>query len=245
MGDPLAYFITWTTYGTWLPGDARGWTKKQLGGIQPPDPVREAAARRLMTEDAVILSTDQRAIVDKVILDHCRIRGWTLHARNVRTNHVHVVATASHIDPEIVREQLKAWASRRLSEHAGLKGTGKHGKRRWWTEGGDIEGIGTEDQLRDVIITSRKRNKPEAQASGRDAGCSGRFGVSLLTSRLRFGLGSATSRLRFGLDRLVIRSSRLTVPPIPDLRRVRFMHAPAVRFQVVQRWASSSWARRV
>jgi hypothetical protein len=22
--DPLAYFLTWTTYGTWLPGDERG-----------------------------------------------------------------------------------------------------------------------------------------------------------------------------------------------------------------------------
>jgi hypothetical protein len=22
--EPLAYFLTWTTYGTWLPGDERG-----------------------------------------------------------------------------------------------------------------------------------------------------------------------------------------------------------------------------
>ena len=22
--EPIAYFITWTTYGTWLPGDERG-----------------------------------------------------------------------------------------------------------------------------------------------------------------------------------------------------------------------------
>ena len=25
MQPPLAYFLTWTTYGTWLPGDERGW----------------------------------------------------------------------------------------------------------------------------------------------------------------------------------------------------------------------------
>ena len=27
-GEPLAYFLTWTTYGTWLPGDERGWSRK-------------------------------------------------------------------------------------------------------------------------------------------------------------------------------------------------------------------------
>ncbi len=25
MRDPIAFFITWPTYGTWLPGDERGW----------------------------------------------------------------------------------------------------------------------------------------------------------------------------------------------------------------------------
>ena len=25
MSWPLAYHITWTTYGSWLPGDPRGW----------------------------------------------------------------------------------------------------------------------------------------------------------------------------------------------------------------------------
>jgi hypothetical protein len=33
--DPLAYFITWTCYGTWLPGDDRGWTKWHKGEIIP------------------------------------------------------------------------------------------------------------------------------------------------------------------------------------------------------------------
>src|SRR5262249_3307643 len=30
----LAYFLTWTTYGTWLPGDARGWV--QVPGVGHP-----------------------------------------------------------------------------------------------------------------------------------------------------------------------------------------------------------------
>jgi hypothetical protein len=27
MPEALAYFLTWTTYGTWLPGDERGWVQ--------------------------------------------------------------------------------------------------------------------------------------------------------------------------------------------------------------------------
>jgi hypothetical protein len=53
-----AYFITWTTYGTWLPGDARGWVKSGEWGIQSPDPEREREARRLMAESAVILNPE-------------------------------------------------------------------------------------------------------------------------------------------------------------------------------------------
>jgi len=154
MTDPreaIAYFITWTTYATWLPGDSRGWAKKKVWGIQPPDPEQEALARSMLTEEPVTLTSEQRDLIDNVIVKHCQIRGWHLHARNVRTNHVHLVVTAPGVEPKIVREQIKAWASRRLSEHAGLVGSGKNGQRRWWTEGGDIELIWNMEQLEAVI----------------------------------------------------------------------------------------------
>jgi hypothetical protein len=31
LPDPLAYFLTWATYGTWLPGDERGWIQYHRG----------------------------------------------------------------------------------------------------------------------------------------------------------------------------------------------------------------------
>ena len=55
MDDPLALFLTWTTYGSWLPGDERGWVDKP-GQLCEPDADREQAARRLMTEDELTLS---------------------------------------------------------------------------------------------------------------------------------------------------------------------------------------------
>lgn len=73
MDEPLAYFLTWTTYGSWLPGDERGWVDKP-GQIREPDADRREAARRLMTEDELTLDNAQRSIVESTIEDHCRIR---------------------------------------------------------------------------------------------------------------------------------------------------------------------------
>src|SRR5262249_49678920 len=98
----------------------------------------------------VVLTAGQRDIVSNVIVRHCHLRNWPLHAHNVRSNHVHVVVSAE-IEPKNIREQLKAWASRRLSEDAGLRGFGKDGLRRWWTEKGDIEWVYDDNHLARVI----------------------------------------------------------------------------------------------
>jgi REP element-mobilizing transposase RayT len=145
---PLAYHIVWTTYGTWLPGDWRGWVKKGVSGIQLPNPNLERRARAQMVEEAVLLTSQQREIVERTIADHCRIRGWHLHAANARTNHGHVVVTAA-LDPALVRDQFKAWCSRKLSDSAGLTKVvaKKAGRRHWFTEGGDAEVIEHPDYL--------------------------------------------------------------------------------------------------
>ena len=147
---PLAYFITWTTYGAWLPGDERGWLKKGSSVIQAPDPEWNAAARYAMTDEPVVLTQAQRNLVDSVIVKHCEIRKWILHARNVRSNHVHVVVSAA-IDGEEILAQLKAWCSRRLSEQAGLARKNKNGQRRWFTEKGDIKWIDDEEHLENAV----------------------------------------------------------------------------------------------
>jgi hypothetical protein len=84
MPEPLAYFLTWPTYGTWLPGDERGWVLRGEG-YQVPDPIQKFEAQARMTEDACVLDEEQRRLVEKTIIDHCRIRGWQLHAVNCRS----------------------------------------------------------------------------------------------------------------------------------------------------------------
>ena len=146
------WFFTWTTYGTWLPGDARGWIKSGVLGVQEPDPALEQRARDMMTESEVHLAREQCAAVEQTIRKHCRIRNWVLHAVNVRSNHVHVVVTCP-CDGEKARDELKLWGSRCLSDLAGLTTpvARKAGRRHWWTEKGDCKAIDTPEYLDNAI----------------------------------------------------------------------------------------------
>jgi hypothetical protein len=152
IGAVLAYFITWTTYGTWLPGDKRGWIKQGESGVKLPNWRIEDESRERMVEQPVILIPSQRAIVQRTIGAHCDLRMWKLHAVNARTNHVHIVVTATR-SPDDVTSQLKAWCSRKLSDDARLIDTVavKAGRRHWFTEGGDKKLVHDEEQLRNAI----------------------------------------------------------------------------------------------
>ena len=141
----IAYFSTWTTYGTWLPGDERGWFAAGKG-IQPADRMRRLTAALSMTESAITLDTPQRRLVEEVITKHCAIRGWSLHAVNCRSNHVHVVVSANDRAIEVPREQFKSWSTRKLKESAGAA------CRQWWSERGWDLYLDDERALHDAIL---------------------------------------------------------------------------------------------
>lgn len=154
LPEPLAYFLTWSTYGTWLPGDERGWVEYGHG-FQPASPVRQRVAAAGMTDDPCWLDQKQRDLVEKTIEDHCNLRGWTLHAVNCRSNHLHVVVTADR-DPDTVREQFKAWCTRKLKEMQKelLAGRGQDQPRlrtEWWTERGSDRYINDDRALEAAI----------------------------------------------------------------------------------------------
>jgi REP element-mobilizing transposase RayT len=133
VGAPLGYLLTWTTYGSWLPGDRRGWVDKRNAAwhvpFQEPDPCREVAARGRMKEPPVVLDRCQRQAVMRAISEVCRFRGWVLHAVSVRSNHVHVVLSPGDCPPKPVIATLKAYATRALRKTC-------PDEDRWWTEGG-------------------------------------------------------------------------------------------------------------
>jgi REP element-mobilizing transposase RayT len=173
MPDALAYFFTWGTYGTWLPGDERGWNEYGHGW-QPPDPIRKLEAEARMTEDACILDDEQRITVERQIAETCRIRGWKLHAVNCRTNHVHFVVTAP-LAPKIVRNQLKAWCTRRLKEleakRRGLTTKSSSIRENWWAERGSQRFLNDEESLEAAILYVRdgQDNQERYNRSGGDS----------------------------------------------------------------------------
>ncbi len=149
--DPLAFFLTWTTYGSWLPGDDRGWVEKP-GVFRLAEMERLVTALLRMTEDSLVLDHKQRSIVEATIRRHCEIRHWELHAVSCRTNHVHVVVTANR-DPEIVMDQFKAWCTRHLKEdfRNRLQVAGEAMRENWWTQRGSKRVINDEDSLEAAI----------------------------------------------------------------------------------------------
>ncbi len=154
--DPIRLFITWTTYGTWLPGDVRGW-RKWKSGQQPPQPLLEAWCREQMKEQPLFLNPPQRLAVETVIRDHSVIRAWELAAVSARSNHVHVAVT---VVPTVsgktlaagkclknVRDQLKANATRVLRQ---LPHPVTH--ETIWTKGGDVQIIDKDEDWEQVIL---------------------------------------------------------------------------------------------
>jgi REP element-mobilizing transposase RayT len=153
MPDPLAFFLTWATYGTWLPGDERGWVEYHHGW-KLPDPARTLEAEARMTEDACRLDAVERALVERTIQEHCQRRGWKLYAVNCRSNHVHIVVGA-HRKPDEMRAQFKAWCTRRLKELAAERRTAADARENWWAERGSRRYINDETSLADATAYVR------------------------------------------------------------------------------------------
>ena len=143
--SPLAYFITFTTYGTWLHGRAPGSVDRfhnEVGTpFLPPDEERERAERDGLAEPPYLLDEARREIVLQTILEVARHRGWTLWAVHVRSNHVHIVVTAD-ARPEKVMSDFKAYASRRLREQFD-----EPGDRTRWTQHGSTLYLWSDEQV--------------------------------------------------------------------------------------------------
>jgi REP element-mobilizing transposase RayT len=150
--DPLAYFLTWTCYGTWMPGDERGWTKWRKGE-KISRPRLADWCREHMVEEPVTLDESQRALVEQTIARHCEIRGWHLHATNCRTNHCHTVVTAKGYAGEQVRDQLKSWCTRHLKADERSKRLSPNQLRtNWWTSKGSVRYLFDDESLEAAIL---------------------------------------------------------------------------------------------
>jgi hypothetical protein len=143
-GDrPFALHITWSCYGTWLPGDQRGHVSNILlpeGGfrpkhnvpgtpVSPRDEFTHNKARALQKGETVSLTPKQAEVVAASLCRAAQSWCWRIARGAVISNHVHVVVMDCPNDGPVVRRILKGCSQADLNDHVGQN-------RRWWTKGG-------------------------------------------------------------------------------------------------------------
>jgi len=141
MGKIIGYMITWTTYGTWLQGDKRGYVKdgKILG---ENDALLQSNLKRLKNP-ATRFDTEHCDIVRRAILKKAKDIRQQIYAIAVRPNHVHIAAERTNESIEKVVSYYKNAA------RIALRGTGFMG--RVWTRGFDKRFCFDRDQLQSRI----------------------------------------------------------------------------------------------
>ena len=139
------WLLTWTTYGTWLPGDSRGfvspiprksgkWTRENRPGVayDRDVPERLAESRRLLKGPPVFLRLPQAELLLGQFQETAAHRGWGLLAAAVMRAHVHlVVGVPGDPEPDALLRDFKAYGSRALNRRFSRPESGT-----WWTEGG-------------------------------------------------------------------------------------------------------------
>jgi len=142
------WLITWTTYGTWLPGDDRGFVSNVASpdgnGVRRNEPrtacdrampdLREFARSNLVSDPVWLSQPQAEALLDQ-FRETAAYRRWRLLAAAVMRNHVHLlVGVPGDPDPDVLLRDFKSYGSRRLNQSAGGRGggrrAGRSGRRR-------------------------------------------------------------------------------------------------------------------
>jgi REP element-mobilizing transposase RayT len=164
---PLAYFITFSTYGTWLHGDGRGSVDRNTTTpgepLLPRDDELHRERRILMKQPAYRMGIEERTTVLVAVRQHAEFRSWKVLAAHVRSNHVHLVVVGD-AKPERMMTEFKAYASRALNHL-----TPGDAKRIRWTRHGSTRWLDTEESVRRAIeYTVFEQGEPMAVYSAEE-----------------------------------------------------------------------------
>ena len=145
----LAYFITFSTYGTWLHGGEKSSVDVEHNVFGTPfleaDMQRERRERAVMSQAAYVMGEAERKIVCKAVVELAADRDWRLLAAHVRSNHVHVVVQGERV-PARMMSDIKARASRDLTA-AGFDDA----QRRRWTRHGSTRHLFREEEVEGAL----------------------------------------------------------------------------------------------
>lgn len=163
------WLITWTTYGTWLPGDKRGYVSNspEASGLlelrnkprtkyADQNEAWEARARQLMKGKPIYLQNEQSKIVFAAIEQVSNHRSWQLLTTAIMNNHVHVlVGITVGTNSNICLRDFKAYSSRELNIQYGKPSNGT-----WWTTSGSRRWKRDWPQLYEKILYVQNQYSP-------------------------------------------------------------------------------------
>ena len=161
-----SWLLTNTTYGTWLPGDARGSVtsvrdrrhgeeetpfriEHDLPGEPWEDeiPGLQRSALERMKGPPIYLDLDKAEILLAQFQETAGHRGWTLRAVSIMRNHFHMVVQVSDDPkPSKILVDFKAYGSRALN-----RCFGKPPGETWWTTKGSKRKLNDARAVEDAI----------------------------------------------------------------------------------------------
>ncbi len=146
MEFPLAYHITFGTYGTRLHGDPRGTVERHFNQYGTPivenDPWKQKFERDSMIAAPVVLTDSQRQFIESTMPSICQRGGWEYHICATQPDHVHVLLSSDRPGRDI-RKWLKTWLGQELTAR-----WPDESRPRWWAVGGSVKYVWKKPYLR-------------------------------------------------------------------------------------------------
>lgn len=165
------WLLTWTTYGTWLPGDPRGFVSQVNDGKGgkvihnvPGTPYDEdwellnAAMFRKLKQPPIRLTTSQADTALEQFIETASCRQWQLVAAAIMANHCHLeVGVPGDPEPSKILGDFKAYASRALNRQWSKPVCGT-----WWTESGSKRKLKNDAAILNAVAYLRDQEFPLA-----------------------------------------------------------------------------------
>jgi REP element-mobilizing transposase RayT len=149
MAKTVGYMVTWTTYGTWLQGDAKGFVTN--GEVRGENIALKKSNVGKLRGMAVRLSRREKEIVRNAIIEATKRFEQKILAIAVYSNHVHIVCEYVDVPINVIVGYYKN-AGRVALQKNGFEG-------RVWTKGFDKRFCFSEKDLRARVDYVNKHEK--------------------------------------------------------------------------------------
>ena len=127
MAETIGYMLTWTTYGTWLQGEFKGFVKN--GEVRGDNVALRKSNIKSLKGGVVKFRRKEKAIVRAALMEAAKRFKQRIRAIAVHSNHIHIVCEYVDVPLGVLVGHYKN-AGRKALKKAGFEGS-------VWTRGYD------------------------------------------------------------------------------------------------------------